>query len=285
MDHSSISTSSGGLILIWKKLPLIIRAILLGLLILIVGQLPTGLILINLQLTPTIPWFLPVVMIWLWLLWKYLSGWGRPNSKAKFRKENLRARQISAKVWFWSVLSGGIGLASVLGFIFVISHHAKLPDEAYKAPFDFSSFPWWTVVSFFVSVAITAGVVEEAAFRGYMLSQIQTKYGWLLSIFISAIMFYVVHLSQAYATIAFLPFFLAYSFLQGYLVYLTRSILPSVILHAVGDLTILPIQYGVLRNIGEMPFVHNGWMSLLLALIAIPLFYHLSKITLAERLR
>ena len=256
-----------------------------GLLILIVGQLPTGLILLNLQLAPNIPLFLPVVVIWLWLLWKYLDGWGRPNSTAQVRKDNLRAHKLSAKVWFWSILSGGIGLASVLGFVFVISHYAKLPSEAYKAPFDFTSFPWWVVVSFFVSIAITAGVVEEAAFRGYMLSQIQTRYGWLFSILISAVMFYVVHLSQAYATIAFLPFFLTYSFLQGYLVYLTRSILPSVILHTAGDVTILPMQYGVLKNIGEVPFVHNGWMSLLLAMIAVPLFYYLSKITQAEGLR
>ena len=207
MGHSSANIPPTGFILIWNKLSIIIRAILLGLLILIIGQLPT------------------------------------------------------------------------LGFTFVISHHAELPAEAYEAPFDITSFPTWTIFSFFVAIAITAGVVEEAAFRGYMLSQIQTRYGWRWGILISALVFYVVHLSHAYATIAFLPFFIIYSILHGYLVYLTRSILPSVILHALGDLTILPMQYGILKNMGEMPFMHNGWMSLISGLIAVPLFYYLSKIT------
>lgn len=282
MGYSSVNTPPKGFHLMWSKVPIILRAILSGLLILIIGQLPTGLIFFNLQTTPSIPWFLPIMLIWLWLLWRYLNGWGWPASTAEIRSQNLRAHKISAKVWLWSLLGGGISLMSVLGLIFVISHHFELPAKAYEAPFDITSFPTWTIFSFFLSIAITAGVVEEAAFRGYMLSQIQTRYGWQWGILIGAIVFYVVHLSHAYATIAFLPFFLTYSILQGYLVYLTRSILPSVVLHALGDFTILPMQYGVLKNIGEIPFVHTGWMSLILALIAVPLFYNLIRVTRKE---
>ena len=274
-----MNTPPKGFNIVWSKVPVIIRGILLGLLILITGQLPTGLIFFNLQFAPSIPMFFPIILIWLWVFWRYLKGWGWPASTAQIRSQNLRAHKISAKVWLWSLLGGGVGLMSVLGLTFVISHHFELPADAYEAPFDLTSFPAWTIFSFFTSIAITAGVVEEAAFRGYMLSQIQARYGWQWSILITAIVFYVVHLSHAYATIAFLPFFLAYSILQGYLVYLTRSILPSVLLHALGDVTILPMQYGILKNIGEIPFIHNGWMSLTMAVVAVPLFYNLSKIT------
>jgi membrane protease YdiL (CAAX protease family) len=283
MGHSSTKTPPQGFNLMWSKVPIIIRGILLGLLILIIGQLPTGFIFFNLQFTPGIPWFLPIILIWLWLFWRYLNGWGWPASTAQIRNQRLRAHKISAKVWFWSLLAGGIALISILGLTFFITQHFELPAEAYEAPFDVTSFPAWTVFSYFVSIAITAGVVEEAAFRGYMLSLIQARYGWQWGILISGIAFYVVHLSHAYATVVFLPFFLAYSILHGYLVYLTRSILPSVLLHALGDVTILPMQYGILKNIGEIPFVHNGWMSLIMALMAVPLFYNLSKITRAER--
>ena len=283
MGNSSVNTPSKGFIQVWNKVPIILRAILLALLILIVGQLPTGLIFFNLHITASIPWFLPITLLWLWLLWRYLNGWGWPASTAQIRSQNLRAHKIPAKVWLWSILGGGIGLMSVLGLTFVISHHFELPAKAYEAPFDVTLFPVWTIFSFFVAIAITAAVVEEAAFRGYMLSQLQKRYGWQWGILITAIVFYVAHLSHAYATIAFLPFFLAYSILHGYLVYLTRSILPSVFLHALGDITILPIQYGVLRNIGELPFIHNGWMSLIMAVIALPLFYKLSRITRKER--
>ena len=285
MGHSSLDTQPKGLNLLWSKVPLILRAIVSGILILVVGQLPTGLIFLNLQTTPNIPWFLPVTVIWLWLFWKYLNGWGWPASTAEIRRQNLRAHKICTKVWLWSLLSGGIGLMSVAGLIFVISHHAELPSGAYEPPFDITSFPPWTIFCFFLSIALTAGVVEEAAFRGYMLSQIQKRYGWVWGIVITALVFYVVHLSHAYATIAFLPFFFAYSFLHGYLVYLTRSILPSLVLHALVDFTILPMQYGVIANIGEIHFVNSGLLSLLMALIAVPLFYKLKSVTRGNRQR
>jgi hypothetical protein len=37
-------------------------------------------------------------------------------------------------------------------------------------------------VSVFAAVALTAAVVEEAAFRGYMLSGIQRRFGWAVGI-------------------------------------------------------------------------------------------------------
>ena len=49
---------------------------------------------------------------------------------------------------------------------------------AYQGPFDVASSPAWTIVSVFAAVALTAGVVEEAALRGYMLSGIQRRFGW-----------------------------------------------------------------------------------------------------------
>jgi hypothetical protein len=119
MGHSSMNTPPKGFNLIWSNVPVIIRGILLGLLILIIGQLPTGLIFLNLQITPSIPWFLPIMLIWLWLFWRYLNGWGWPASTAQIRNQNLRAHKISAKVWFWSLLAEGVSLMSVLGLTFL----------------------------------------------------------------------------------------------------------------------------------------------------------------------
>jgi hypothetical protein len=62
------------------------------------------------------------------------------------------------------------------------------------------------------------------------------------------VLFYLVHLTHAYATVAFVPFFMAYSGLHGLLVYVSRSIVPSVVLHALGDFALLPVQYGVLPD-------------------------------------
>ncbi len=234
---------------LWGRLPALVRGAVLAFVILAIGQLPPGVFLaIGLQFTPRIPWWPLPTIVWLWLFWQSLNGRWWPSTTAEARREHLRAPPLSARMWIWSLVAGGFGMAAVLTTALLAGLVADLPREAYEAPLDLTRYPTWTVVAFFFNVALVAGVVEEAAFRGYMLSIVQRRHGWWIGITSVAVFFYLVHLSHAYATSAFVPFFLAYSFLHGLLVYLTRSIRPSVLLHALGDFTILPIQYGVMRD-------------------------------------
>jgi hypothetical protein len=53
------------------------------------------------------------------------------------------------------------------------------------------------------------------------------------------------HLSHAYATFVFLPFFLAISVVHGLLVRCSGSIRPSVLLHALADFIVIPVSYGL----------------------------------------
>jgi hypothetical protein len=53
------------------------------------------------------------------------------------------------------------------------------------------------------------------------------------------------HLSHAYATLVFLPFFLAISAVHGLLVKYSGSIRPSVLLHALADFVVIPVSYGL----------------------------------------
>lgn len=270
---------------LWRRLPIILRALILGMLILTIGQLPPGVFLLtNLKLSPSVPWFLPATLIWLWLFWQYLNGKGRPHATAQQRRADLRGRPLTGRVWIWSMIAGGLGMISVMGLVFVTSRFANLPKEAYEAPFDVSAYPSWTVFCFFLNIAAVAGVVEEAAFRGYMLSQIQRRHGWIIGIAITGLMFFVSHLSHAYASLAFLPFFLMYSLLHGYLVYLTRSILPSIILHTLGDLIVVPMQYGVLAGPGDSTFVTHGLLTLIFGIAAVPAFRRLVTIARDEKL-
>ncbi len=171
-----------------------------------------------------------------------------------------------------------------MGIAFMTYRFAALPDAAYRAPFDVASFPPWTLVSIFAAIALTAAVVEEAAFRGYMLSGIQRAYGWLVGIGVVTVLFYVAHLSHAYATLAFVPFFLAHGLILGLLVFYTRSIVPGIILHAASDGIVLPMQYGVIPSAGDWAFVWQGWLLLLAGTAAIPAFRALAKATAFERI-
>jgi len=281
----AIDSAAHFLLRLWLRLPAIMRGIIVGMLILLIGQLPPGVFLLaGLKLSPSVPWFLPATAFWLWLFWQYLNGKGWPHSTAQQRRDDLRGRRLTGRVWIWSMIAGGLGMISLMGLIFVTSRFANLPKAAYEAPFDVSTYPWWTVLCIFLNIAAVAGVIEEAAFRGYMLSQIQRRHGWIVGIVIIGLMFFASHLSHAYASLAFLPFFLTYSLLHGFLVYVTRSILPSIVLHAVGDFIVVPMQYGVIASPGDSTFVTHGALTLIFGIAAVPAFRRLATIAREEKL-
>jgi membrane protease YdiL (CAAX protease family) len=263
----------------------VIRAVLLGFVALVVGGSVAGaLMFANLRLAPAFPVFLPATVLWLWLFWRYVKGEGWPRSTSDRRRDLLRARNLSTRAWGWALVAGGLSLAAVMGIAFLTYRFGALPDAAYRAPFEVDSLPPWTLVSVFAALALTAAVVEETAFRGYALSGLQRRYGWAVSIGLVTILFYVSHLSHAYATLAFVPFFLAHGLVFGLLVFYTRSILPGIILHGVSDFIVLPMQYGVIPSAGQWAFVWQGWLTLLTGALAIPAFVRLARATLLERI-
>ncbi len=254
------------------------RAVLLGFLVLVVGgSLSGAMMLANLKLAPALPLFFPATLLWLWLFWRYVRGDGWPRRTSSRRCELLRGRRLSPRVWGWALGAGGLALIAVMGIAFVTYRFAELPEAAYRAPFGLASFPSWTLVAVFAALALTAAVVEEAAFRGYMLSGIQGALGWTVGIGLVTLLFYLAHLSHAYATLAFLPFFLAHGLVFGLLVFHTGSIRPGIVLHAVSDFLVLPMQYGVIPSAGEWDFVAQGWLSLLAGAAAIPAFRQLAR--------
>lgn len=250
--------------------------VLLGFVALVLGGSVSGaLMFANLRLAPTLPLFFPATVLWLWLFWRYVNGDGWPRRTSDARRDLLRVRKLPAPVWAWALIAGGLALAAAMGVAFMTYRFAA----AYRAPFEVSSFPPWTLVSIFAAVALTAGVVEEAAFRGYMLSGIQRRFGWAVGIGLVAILFFAAHLSHAYATLAFVPFFLAHGLVFGLLVFYTRSIVPGIVLHAVSDFIVLPMQYGVIPSAGPWSFVWQGWLTLLAGAAAVPAFLQLAKAT------
>jgi membrane protease YdiL (CAAX protease family) len=278
---------------LWNRLPVLLRAIVLAELIADIGGLIPDIALIaNLKLSPSVPWLLPATALWLWIFWRYLNGAGWPQSTAAARRRDLRARSLSGTVWFWSILAGGLAMVSVIGFSFVTVRLANLPRDAFTLPIDLSRYPIWTTVSVLLTISMVAGVVEEAAFRGYLISQVERRHGWIVAILISGVMFFVSHLGHAYVTLVFLPFFLAVTSLHGFLVYLTRSILPSIVLHAVADIIVIPIQYGVIGHPSFSPVWKTGIDSefityvvliVFFGILAVPAFHRLANMTEARR--
>src|SRR4029077_5464800 len=117
---------------LWNRLPVVVRAVVVGLLVNEVGQLGAVLILANLKLFPRLPWLLPATAVWLWLYWRYLSGAGWPEKTREARRRRLRAPSLPVRAWRWSLLAGALGLVSVVGLGFLTPRLAEIPRDAFK---------------------------------------------------------------------------------------------------------------------------------------------------------
>jgi membrane protease YdiL (CAAX protease family) len=132
------------------------------------------------------------------------------------------------------ILFHGLNLYS-LSFPLILALHAVnrlvvLPQQ--QLP-DLAQVPQATVLSLLLMAAPVAGIVEEAAFRGYMQGPVERRYGLILAILITGTMFAIAHLDF---TLILWPYYLAVTAIYGTVTYLTKSILPAVALHMGGNI-------------------------------------------------
>ena len=209
----------------------IFRAILIGMLVMLVGTIPRNIIFaLNLRVVPGVPWAVPVTAIYLWIFWRYLKGEGPPKSTAEERRESLRANSVSGPVWIWTLVAGGLGIVALVLGLRVANRLVLLPEQ--RLP-DLSAVPQFTVVALLLMAAPVAGVVEEAAFRGYMQGPIERRHGLIIAILITGTMFAIAHLDF---TLVLWPYYLAVAAIYGTVTYLANSILPAIVLHTAGNL-------------------------------------------------
>lgn len=280
-------------VLLWRRIPVILRAAIIAEVVCDIGNLPPGgLMLANLKFFPSVPWLLPATALWLWLFWRWMNGAGWPRSTSESRRRDLRACPLPGRVWRWALFAGGLGVVSCMAFGLLLARFANVPRDTYKLPVNFSALPLWTVISILLAISVSAGVVEEAAFRGYLISPIARRHGWPVAILVSGVMFFVAHLNHSYVTLVHLPFFLAISAVHGLLVQRTGSILPAIVLHATADVLFIPLQYGLLGNLHAEPVWQTGVdspflvclaMVLIFGLAAVPAFRRLGTVVRGER--
>ena len=218
----------------WKRLPVIVRAVLTGFASAAAGTMPwAGLAALNLKHWPAVPWAVPPAALYLWLFWRYVCGAGWPRSTAAARRANVRANALADDVWSYALVAGGLGLAALVALLHVLNQMVHLPQ---KSTADLANVP---AVSLFILLAMSAavaGIVEEASFRGFMQAPIERSHGPFVAILVTGSVFSLVHLTHLEVTLALLPYYLAVGAIYGMLAHLTNSILPSMVLHAGGNM-------------------------------------------------
>lgn len=207
-----------------------VRAVLIGLLVMLAGTIPRNIVFAaNLRYHADVPWAVPLIAVYLWFFWRYLDGAGPPEATAAERRTSLRATRIPGRTWAWALLAGGLGIVVLVLALRVANRLVVLPPQ--RLP-DLAEVPRVTVLALLLMAAPVAGIVEEAAFRGYMQGPLERRYGIVIAILITGTMFAVSHLDF---TLILWPYYVAVAAIYGTVTYLTDSILPAVVLHTGGN--------------------------------------------------
>ena len=209
----------------------VVQAVVIGVLVLLAGTIPRNLLFAaNLRHYPSIPWAVPLTALWVWFVWRYLQGAGPPKESAANRRGHLRANRIAGAVWAWALFAGGLGIVALVLALRLANRLVILPQQQLPVLGD---VPESTVMALLLMAAPVAGIVEEAAFRGYMQGPIERRYGLTTAILITGTMFAIAHMDF---TLILWPYYVAVAALYGSVTSLTGSILPAVVLHTGGNL-------------------------------------------------
>lgn len=209
------------------------RAIVGGIGMAALGTLPWALISwANLRYLPSVPWSAPIVVVHLWLFWRYAGGEGWPSSTAAERRANRRANAVSAEMWGMAMLAGMLGLGTIVAVMRVMSRLVTIPGEL---SVDTSRVSWFTLLVLLIASATVSGIVEEVAYRGYLQRPIERRFGFAVAVVVSGLLFGVMHFTHAGVGVSLLPYYLTVSAVYGGLAWLTDSVYPSMILHGFGN--------------------------------------------------
>lgn len=227
-----------------------LRPILLGLLIAAAGLVPWLLLAArNRHYHPEVPWAAVTTVAYLAIMLVWLNGWGWPRATAAERRRSLRLwpRTPAPEAGRGTLpVPAIVALLALLTVVWTAFTRTPLPDlSAYPT----TAYRW----SLFLMGGILSGVVEEAAFRGYMLTGLERRDPANANV-ITSVVFVGVHLTHGLQTVLLLgPGLFAASLLYGALARRTGSILPGMAIHVLGDLA--HTYFGVLRGDGSLLFV------------------------------
>lgn len=173
--------------------------------------------------------FYAVSMLFEWLLFLFvLAGvryfgapiWTVLGARWRSFREVFRDLGIAAGFWVVTYI-----VLAVLAFLLRIAAHG--PDLRYMLPHRGAELAWW------IALSLTAGVCEEAIFRGYLQRQfLALTKSAPAAIALSAAVFGAAHAYQGWRKVVLIALFGA---MFGYLAHWRRSVRPGMIAHAFQD--------------------------------------------------
>jgi len=169
----------------------------------------------------------------LWLLWQYLGGRWWPRSTSEVRKLDLRANPVSGTAFAGALLAGVLALIALAGLWIVLFQLVKTPANVLD---DSSKYPFLTIVLVVGMSSLVSPIVEEIAFRGYCQQILERHFSGAVAVLLSSLLFMLAHANHGWYWPKLSVYFLA-GVAFGAIARLTNSILTSLPVHVLGDLT------------------------------------------------
>ncbi len=212
---------------------ILVVAILMGVVTAVIGTVPWILLApLNAREHPELPWAAAATCFWLLVMLLWLGGFGWPRNTSAFRWFHLRLWRPQPGAW-----SGG-NLATILGLIGAVVGLAVfwILMQSGQQPVDVGVYPTTAIrISILIMGAVVSGVVEEAAFRGYMQSHLE-RISPTFAILVTSTVFTLMHVTHGLGyLLAVAPGFFLISVVYGYLALKSGSIIPGMLLHSAGD--------------------------------------------------
>jgi membrane protease YdiL (CAAX protease family) len=225
---------------LWTRTPVVIRAILGGIVVAAAGIVPWSFFVqLNQKYLTAIPWAIVPTALWLWFFWRWFGGHHWPRSTSAARRRLRRANPVDPELFSLAIVAGIIGFAALMPFTLLLNRMVTL-NQAKSLGVD-PATPMATTFFLLVMASIVAGVVEEPAFRGYLQGPIERRHGILIAILVAGLLFGLGHFRHhpGAATLGMLPYYLFAAAVYGLMAYATNSVLPGIVLHIVGDVFVL----------------------------------------------
>ena len=260
---------------------------ILAFLILAFGQgVWAALLVSNLKISPAVPWC-PVVMAFvLWLMWSYLGGKWWPRSTSEARQALLRANSVPWRIYAWTISAGVASIVALAGLWIVLFSLVRM--RANVLP-ELSKYPLATVVLVGAMASLVSPLTEEAAFRGYCQTILERRFSGRNAVAISSLLFAFAHLTQGFFWPKLLVYFLA-GVVFGLPAYLSKSILPTIPVHIMADLTFFAFVWPrdahrrlVSDGGADLWFYVHVAQVIVFTALAILAFRHLGKVARIQR--
>jgi membrane protease YdiL (CAAX protease family) len=227
-----------------------VRPIVVGSLVAAIGIAPWVVsAYLNARIRPDLPWAAIGTAVFLVLYIAWLNGTGWPASSQQARKRSLRLWPPTASREQGSDTMPApliVLLLALLTVVWIIIGRLGTPPDVSAYPTTAYRF------SVFIMGAVVSGVVEEAAYRGYMQTNLE-RHDPQSAILLTSIVFTLFHGVHGLGALLMLgPGIFAASVLYGLLARRTGTIVPGMIIHATGDLAYT--YFGMLRGDGTLLF-------------------------------